>query len=124
MPDIVKVLCVGVVAYERRKLEVALGIRVGCRRNVPDLDFPPQSDHKVPPRWREGESRHFRLEGEVVEHNAPRDVGQHGLAIFVDREQEIALRGQADPRDVLSVCKGEGVGLVTGSQSAHIKVAF
>lgn len=54
----------------------------------------------------------------MVEYNTTRDVGQHGVAIFVDREQEIALRGQANPRDVLSVRKREGVRLVAGTQSA------
>lgn len=87
---------------------------------MPDLDLSPETHGKVAPRRREGKRGNARLEGEVVEHHAALEVGQYGLAIFVDGEEEVALRGQADAGNVLAVGEGEGMRLVPGSSSQSV----
>jgi len=86
---------------------------------MPHLDLSPQRCDKVPPGRGKGERRDRGPEGEVIKHDAPWHAGQNCLAILVDRQKEVALGGQAYPRDILSVGKGEGVGLVAVGQSAH-----
>lgn len=49
----------------------------------------------------------------MVENYSSLDAREDRLTIFVDREKEVALGSKADPRDVLSVGKREGVRLVT-----------
>ena len=87
---------------------------------MPDLDLAAESDGEVAARRGEGEGGYVGSEGEVVEDDAARHTGQDRLAVLVDREQEVALGGEADPRDILAVGEGEGVGLVAGRTSAHM----
>lgn len=101
-----------VVLDERCELELAIGMRVGCGGHLPDFEFPTEADGKVAARRREGERGDGRLEGEMVDSDASGNVGQYGLAILVNGEEEVALGGKPYPRNVLSVCEGKGIGLV------------
>ena len=105
-------LCVSVMTDKGRKLELALGVSIWRRRHMPNLDLSAQGRHKVSSRRGEGEGCYRPPEGEVVEYNTPWYAGQDRLAIFVNREQKVALGRQAYPGDIFSVGKGEGVRLV------------
>jgi hypothetical protein len=76
---------------------------------VPYFNVPAHSDSEVTTGRRERESRDGGLEGEVVEGNPSRDVGQYFLAVFVNGEEEVTPRGEAESRDILPVRKREGM---------------
>lgn len=112
MADMVKVLGVGVVLDKGRKLELAGGVGVGRRGDVPDLDLAAEADGEVAARGRKGEGRDLAAKGEVVGRYSALDIGQDGVAVLVDGEQEVAPRREADAGDVLAVGKGKRVRLV------------
>lgn len=62
---------------------------------MPHLNLPAQRCDKVSPGRGKRKRRDRGSEGEVIEHNTPWHAGQNGLAILVDREEEVALGGQA-----------------------------
>lgn len=70
---------------------------------MPDLDFAPQSHHKVSARRRERERCDLRPEGEVVDGHAAGNVGQNRMAVFVNGEKEVSAWGEADSNNVLAM---------------------
>ena len=96
------------VSHERRKLEVAF-CHIWGRRSVPYFNLPSDANCEMPARGREGQGRHRLAEGEVVEHDAARHIGEDRAAIFVDGEEEVAAGIQCEAGDVLSVGEGQGV---------------
>jgi hypothetical protein len=76
---------------------------------VPYFNLPPYADCEVPAGWGEGDGRDLFAEGEVVEDDASRDIGEDGAAVFVDGEEEVAARVQCEARDVLSVGERERI---------------
>jgi hypothetical protein len=105
-----------VVLDKRRKLKLAIGMCVGCRGHLPDFEFTTEANCEVATGGREGERGDRRLERKMVDSNAPGNIGQYGLAIFVNGEEEVSLGGEPYPRNVLSVCEGKGVGLVAAAR--------
>lgn len=112
MLDVVEVTSMGVVLDEGRKLELAIGMRIGCRRHLPNFELPTKANGEPTAGGGEGERGGGRLEREMVDTNSSCYIGQYGLAIFVDGQKEVSLGRESYPRNVLSMCEGEGVGLV------------
>lgn len=112
MPYVVIVTGVCMMLDKRREFKLALGVRIWCRWYVPYFEFAPETNSKVAARRREGKRGNRGLEGEVVYGDSSVDVGQDGLAIFVDCEEQVALGCKAYPRDILPVGKGKGIGFV------------
>lgn len=68
---------------------------------------------------REDKRRDGTFEGEVVERYATVEVCKNSLAVFVDREEEIALGVQGKAGDVTAMSEGEGMRLVAGTESQY-----
>lgn len=51
-------------------------------------------------------------------------MGQDGVAIFVDCEEQIALRIEGEPCNVPSVCEGESVGFVVDQIKDSDAIAY
>ena len=112
MPDFIEMTGMCVVLYKGRKLQLTIGVRIGGGRNVPYFEFATETNREVTTRRGEGERCGRSFEGEVVDGDTSGDIGQYGLAIFIDCEEQVALRREPYSRDVLSVGKRECVGLV------------
>lgn len=103
------------VLDKRRKLQFAVRMRIGGGRHVPYFEFATETDGEVTARRGERECCGGRFEREVVDGDAPCDIGQYGLAIFVDCKKQVALRREPYSRNVLSVGKGKRVRLVAAA---------
>jgi hypothetical protein len=112
MPNFIEVTGMCVMLDKWRKLQLAVRVRIGGRRHVPYFEFATEADGEVTTGWRERECCGGSFEGEVVNGDTTGNVGQYGLAIFVDCEEQVALGREPYSRDVLSVGKGKCVGLV------------
>jgi hypothetical protein len=60
-------------------------------------------------RGRELEGRNSGFEGEVVNGDAPLEVGQNSTAILVHGQEKVAPRRKIETVDVCTVRKGQGV---------------
>lgn len=118
MSYVVKVSHVCVVLHKGRKLELAVGIGVGCRGNVPDLGLAAEAHGEVAAGGREGQSGNGRSEREVVYGNLPGNVCENCLAILIDGEEEVATGSESDATYVLAMGEGERVGLVSEAQES------
>jgi len=106
--DLGEVRDMAVVEHERGELEAVLGAgRIGGRGDVPDFDFSAQTDGKMVARRGEGESGQGSAEGEVVHGYAPVHIGQDGMAILVDGEEEVPARSKTDAGDVFAMRERE-----------------
>lgn len=106
MANVVKVLSVGVVFDEWSKVEHAIRVCVWRRRDMPNFDLAADSNCEVSSRRRKRKSRNLAAEREVIEGYPSMNDGQNGTAILVYGEEEVALRCETEPRDVLSVSEG------------------
>jgi hypothetical protein len=61
---------------------------------------------------RENERRNWALEREVVEGYATVEVGENGLSVFVDGEEQVAFGVQGETGDVATMGEREGMRLV------------
>lgn len=86
--------------------------------NMPDFNQASQTNGKIPARGREGKCRDLRSKSKMIYWNSSRDVGQDGLAIFVDREKKIAARSQANPGDIFAMGEWKCLRLVSGHDLA------
>lgn len=87
MPDFIEVASMCVVLDKGCKLQLAVRMRVGGGGYVPYFEFATETDGEVSTGGGERECCGRSLEGEVVDGDAPGDIGQYDLAIFVDREE-------------------------------------
>ena len=51
---------------------------------MPNLNLSTNGDSKIVARGREVECRDGSLEGEIVEYNAAREMGENGATIFIN----------------------------------------
>lgn len=112
MPNFVEVTGMCVVFDKGRELQLAVRMRVGGGRHMPYFEFATEADGEVSTGRRKRECSGGSFEREVVYGDTTGDVCQYGLAIFVDREEQVALGCEPYSRDVLSVGKRECVRLV------------
>lgn len=96
------------MSHEGRKLEIALR-NVWSGRCVPYFNLPSYAYCEMPTRRRESNRGDLAAEGEVVENDATRDVGEDCAAIFIDREEEVSARVEGKACDVLAVRKRKRV---------------
>lgn len=79
---------------KRRKLNLAIVVRTRRRRGMPNLQFPPDGYGEMSAGGGEFKGGNSAFEGEVMDDNPAAEVGQDCAAIFIDREQKTALRGE------------------------------
>jgi len=96
-PNIIEVFRVLVKANKRREFELAFWARIWCGGDMPDLQLSAKPDDKVPARRGERQGCDRRSEGEVIYRDAPQDVRQNRMAIFVNGEKQVPSRGQPYP---------------------------
>ena len=103
---------VRVMLDERSKTELAIGLRVWRGGRLPNLYCSPEADGEMLSGRRKGECCHRALEGQVMEREAPREVGQYCPAILIDGKEKVSPRSECDPTDVLAMREGERIRFV------------
>ena len=76
----------GMVADERSKLELPVGMGIRGRGDLPHLYLPAESDGEVAPGRGEGKGSGGGSEREVVYGYTTRNVGEDGVSVLVDGE--------------------------------------
>ena len=76
---------------------------------MPYFDLPSYAYCKMPTRGRESDRGNFAAEGEVVEYDATRNIGEYCATVFIGREEEVSARVEGKACDVLPVRKRKRV---------------
>jgi hypothetical protein len=104
------------VENEGGKFNLAIIFGSRSRRGLPDLQASSHANSEVTSRGRELERRNSGFEGEVVDGNAPLEVGQNAAAIFIDGQEKVTPRRKVETVDVCTVRERQGIRSVSMRQ--------
>lgn len=101
---------------KRCKFDFPVGLGAWRGWGLPDLQASPNTYSKMPSRRREFEGGNARLEGEVVNSNAPVEICQNRSPGFIDGEKKVPSRRQIETIDIRAMRKRKCVRSITASK--------